>query len=110
MVYIQESHPSDGWQIAVNKTDDVVFSQPTTMDERAGIAEACSLKLDLSIPTLLDEMTNEVDEAYAALPDRMYVIDAEGRIAYRGDPGPMGFKPDEFDEALKELLAARRPA
>ena len=34
-VYIQEAHPDDGWQVPMNVTDDVVFSQPTSDDERA---------------------------------------------------------------------------
>lgn len=104
VVYIQEAHPSDGWQMSINERDDVVFAQPTTMDERVDVAQACSLGLDLDIPTLLDEMTNEVDEAYAALPDRLYVIDRDGKIAYRSGPGPMGFNSDEFEAALRDQL------
>ena len=89
----------------VNEQEGVVFAQPTTAHERVEIAEACSLGLDLNIPTLLDEMTNEVDEAYAALPDRLYLIDEEGRIAYRSERGPRGFRPDEFKAAIESHLA-----
>ena len=49
-------------------------------------------------------MTNAVDEAYAALPDRLYVVDADGRIAYRSGPGPMGFRSDDFEQAIRALL------
>ena len=105
VVYIQEIHPSDGWQPPINETDDIVFAQPTGMDERVEAAQACTIGLKLSIPMLLDEMTNDIDEAYAALPDRLYVVDAEGRIAYRGGPGPMGFRSDEFEAAITACLA-----
>ena len=74
------------------------------MDERIEVAQACTLGLDLNIPTLLDEMTNTVDEAYAALPDRLYVVDADGRIAYRSGPGPMGFRSDDCEQAIRALL------
>ncbi len=105
VVYIQEAHASDGWQVPSNERDEVIYKQPTTMNERIDIADACSLRLDLSIPTLLDEMSNEVDEAYAALPDRLYLVDEDGRIAYRSERGPRGFKPDEFEQAITSQLA-----
>jgi type I thyroxine 5'-deiodinase len=51
-------------------------------------------------------MTNEVDLKYAALPDRLYLIGADGLVAYRSAPGPWGFKPDELEAAIKDYLAA----
>jgi hypothetical protein len=100
VVYIQEAHTTDGWQMPINEQEGVVFEQPRTEGERESLAEACVLHLNLSIPTLVDGMTNEVDRAYAALPDRMYLIDAEGRVAYRSEPGPWGFKPEELEALL----------
>ncbi len=104
VVYIQEAHTTDGWQIAINEQEGVVYEQPATAGEREALAEACALRLNFSIPTLIDEMTNEVDRAYAALPDRLYLIDAEGRVAYRSWPGPMGFKPQELEAAIGGLV------
>ena len=104
-MYIQEAHTSDGWQIPSNDQEGVVYEQPKTTDEREAVAEACVLQLELSIPTLIDEMTNTVDQAYAALPDRLYLIDAEGRIAYKSEPGPWGFKPQELEAAIEEAVA-----
>ena len=89
----------------VNEREKVIYAQPTTVDERNEAAEACSLGLDLKMPTLLDEMNNEVDEAYAALPDRLYLIDEVGRIAYRSERGPRGFRPDEFEAAIESHMA-----
>ena len=81
-----------------------MFTQPTTYDERVELAHACTLGMDISIPTLIDEMTNEVNEAYHAQPDRLYLVDADGVIAYRSGLGPFGFKSDEFEEAIVQLL------
>ncbi len=103
VVYIQEAHTTDGWQVPENEREGVVYEQPVTAGEREAVAEACALRLEISIPTLIDEMTNEVDRAYAALPDRMYLIDAEGRVAYRSEPGPWGFKPEELEAAITAL-------
>ena len=88
----------------VNEQEGIIYKQPRTMDERAEIANTCELRLDISIPTLVDEMTNEVDEASSALPDRLYLIDGDGRVAYRSEPGPRGFRPDEFEESIKSCL------
>ncbi len=104
VVYIQEAHTTDGWQMPINEQEGVVYAQPKTAEAREQVAEACVLHLNLSIPTLVDEMTNEVDRAYAALPDRLYLIDAAGRVAYRSGPGPMGFKPQELEAAIQEVI------
>ena len=103
VVYIQEAHTTDGWQIPPNPQEGVVYEQPRTAEARESLAEACVDHLKISIPTLIDEMTNEVDRAYAALPDRLYLVDADGRVAYRSEPGPMGFKPEELEAAIQEL-------
>ncbi|MCZ6853074.1 MAG: hypothetical protein O7G86_04055 [Gammaproteobacteria bacterium] len=90
-VYIQEAHPVDWWQLSQNLKEDVVFNQPASIDERAYVAEACMLRLDLAMPMLLDDMDNSTDEAYAAMPERLYVVDTQGRIAFKGAAGPWGF-------------------
>ncbi len=105
VVYTQEAHPEDGWQLDINVSEDVVFVQPKTADEREHVAESCMLKLDLSIPALVDDMDNTTDRAYAALPDRLYLIGKDGRIAFKGDPGPFGFRPDDFEAAIEACLA-----
>ncbi len=103
-VYIREAHPEDEWQVPMNYDDEAMFMQPTTMDERAGVAQACILRLQLDMPTLLDTMDDEVDTAYAALPDRLYVVDAEGAVSYQSAPGPFGFNSDEWEAAIKATL------
>jgi len=89
-----------------NEQEQVLYPTPQTADERQEIASACVLHLNLSIPTLLDDMTNDVDLKYAALPDRLYLIGGDGLVAYRSGPGPWGFKPDELEAAINRYLAA----
>jgi type I thyroxine 5'-deiodinase len=36
----------------------------------------------------------------------LYVIDSDGRIAYKSRPGPFGFKPADMEAALRALLPA----
>jgi hypothetical protein len=106
VVYIQEAHPTDEWQVPSNVEDDVLFAQPASEDEREHVAESCVLHLNLSIPTVVDDMANSTDRAYAALPDRLYLVGTDGRIVYKSGPGPFGFHPDELETALTGCLAA----
>ena len=107
MVYITEAHPSDVWQMESNIKDKVLFASPKDEDERAVVAGACVRKLGIKIPAVLDEFGNSTERSYTGWPDRMYLIDARGRVAYKSQPGPFGFKSDELRGALNHLLSLR---
>jgi hypothetical protein len=110
VVYIREAHPSDEWQVEVNEREGVVFAQPKSIDERVEVAHVCALRLELSIPTLIDDMENSTDKKYYALPDRLYLVGRDGRIAYRGAPGPFGFVAVELERAIEACLCSEGPA
>ena len=100
MVYIQEAHPTDGWQVPNNERDGVLAGH-RTLSERRSAARTCAASLGLTAPILLDGMDNEADRAYGAWPERLYVISREGRIAYKGGKGPYGFDPEELERFLE---------
>lgn len=87
-----------------NLDDDVVFYQPKTMEERAQVAEACILRLELAMPTLLDDMDNSTDRSYAARPERLYVIDRQGTVAFQSGPGPFGFDVASWEQAIEAIV------
>jgi len=101
VVYITEAHPSDVWQMESNVHDKVVFASPRNEDERASVAGTCVRKLGIEIPAVLDEFGNSTESAYTAWPDRLYLIDRNGKIAYKSRPGPFGFKAAELRAALR---------
>jgi hypothetical protein len=103
-VYIAEAHTTDGWQMAANLEDDVLLANHTTLEERFAAARATVERLGLTLPVLVDGMDDAVSEAFAAWPERIYLIDSEGRIAHVGGPGPFEFDPDASSAALEELL------
>lgn len=107
MVYIREAHPTDEWQVESNERDGVIYAQPETLDQRVEVAQACTLRLELDIPTLIDDMSNSTDLKYYALPDRLYLVGRDGRIAYRGGPGPFGFIAAELEQAIADYLSAQ---
>ena len=106
MVYILEAHPVDAWQDDDNAKDKVSVASAKTLDQRCEVAGTCVTKLSIKIPPLIDDLENSTEEAYTAWPDRLYVIDYAGTIAYKSKPGPYGFKPDEVAATLKHLLPA----
>ncbi len=104
IVYILEAHPEDGWKMPANEREGIKVNQPKTYEERVKVAGDCIKDLKLSIPCLVDDLQNTAQKAYAGWPDRCYVIDKEGKVAYKGNPGPAGFKPADAEDALKKLL------
>ena len=104
IVYIREAHPTDGRQVGSNVREKILVTQPKTIKERTEIAAQMCTKLDISIPTLIDGIDNAVGNAYSGMPDRLYLVGSDGKIAYRGGPGPFGFRPAELQTAIgKEL-------
>lgn len=116
LVYIREAHPTDakpredGAPGGRARGPDI--PQAKTLDERITAAAQCLKDLKLSLPTLLDDMAGTAEKAYGGWPDRMAVIDLDGKVAYQSGPGPAGFKPAAAEQALKDVLAngGRMPA
>jgi hypothetical protein len=106
VVYITEAHPSDVWQSQNNFRDKVVFASPRNEDERASLAGTCVRKLGIDIPAVLDEFGNSTESAYTAWPDRIYLIDTKGRVAFKSKPGPYGFKPEDLRVKLQNIARA----
>ena len=91
-----------------NVKDKVLFASPKNEEERAFVAGACVRKLGIEFPAVLDEFNNATEQAYTGWPDRLYLIDAKGLVAYKSKPGPFGFKPDELKTALERIVPAQR--
>ena len=90
-----------------NIRDQVVFSSPANQEERTSIARTCVRKLGIEFPAVLDEFGNSTERAYSGWPDRLYLIDARGKVAYKSKPGPFGFKPEELAAALERITASQ---
>jgi Iodothyronine deiodinase len=106
-VYIQEAHPTDIWQMQSNIKDSVLFANPKNDEERAFVAGACVRKLGIKFPAVIDGIDNTTEVAYTGWPDRMYLIDRDGKVVYKSRPGPFGFKPAELEAAIKKLPQAQ---
>jgi hypothetical protein len=57
------------------------------------------------MPMAVDDVDNAVASVYGGWPDRLYLVAADGRIAYQGGEGPFGFLPEELAAAIARELA-----
>lgn len=114
VVYIREAHAKDGWWLGgglfgaalklyeSRAATDVV--DPVTLEQRRAVAGRCESALEYGIRTLVDDMDDTVNRAYAALPTRLYLVDTDGVVRYAGGLGPYGFKPAELEQAIRRQL------
>jgi hypothetical protein len=61
------------------------------------------------VPLAVDAMDNRADALYGAWPERIYVIDEGGRVAYKGKLGPFGFHPEELEAWLSRRFPGGAP-
>lgn len=80
--------------MASNERDDVCYAQPRTLDQRALIARDFVKRNKFTIPMVVDRMTNDADRLFGAWPERLYIIDSNGKIAFKGGMGPFEFDPE----------------
>lgn len=107
-VYVREAHPTDGWKMDSNARVGVAVAQPKTYGERVAVATQCHQLLKPTMPLLVDEINDPVGNAYSGMPARSYVIDLDGKVAYKGGRGPFGFKSGEMEQALVMTLLDRK--
>jgi len=88
-----------------NEESGIVYTQPTSLEERVALARAFVDQMDVETETLLDDIDNTAMACYAAWPERLYVIDTDGRIIYKGGMGPYYFDPGEVEEVLRTRSA-----
>lgn len=103
-VYVREAHPTDGWKMESNAKVGVAVAQPKSYAERTAVAQQCHQLLKPTMPLLVDDIDDSTGNAYSGMPARLYVIDTQGKVAYKGGRGPFGFKPGEMEQALMMTL------
>ncbi len=90
-----------------NIKENIIFPSPANEEERASVAGTCMRRLAIKFPAVLDEFGNSTEQHYTGWPDRLYLIDGQGKVAYKSQPGPFGFKPDELATALSRVTSAQ---
>jgi type I thyroxine 5'-deiodinase len=68
------------------------------------LGQLCVVKLGIKFPAVVDGFDNATERAYTGWPDRLYVIDSDGRVSYKSGPGPFGFKPQGVTDTLQRMV------
>lgn len=100
LIYTKEAHASDG----TRPNNSISIKTHTTIEERSTAASSCLKDLKITIPTLLDDMKDSIATAYASHPDRLFIIGADGKIAFSGEKGPHGFDAAAMKKALDVII------
>lgn len=90
--------------MAVNEREKVVYEDPKEYDDRVTLANTCAVNLGIEFPALVDGIDNSTEAAYTAWPDRLYVVSQSGKIAFKSEAGPFGFKTAVLEKALEREL------
>ena len=119
-VYISEAHPSDDPDFT-GKMVGLVKISNHQVESRSQIYYSCHCgdhfqnfeervaasqilldykKAEDNYDILVDLMDNKAGTAYAAMPERLYVI-LDGRIVYEGLQGPFDYRMDEVEQYLE---------
>ncbi len=108
-MYVREAHPIDGWRMESNDRVGVATNQPKTNPERVAVATQCHDLLEMNMPVLVDGIDDRVGNAYSGMPDRLYVIDRNGKVAFKSGRGPFWFNPAEMEQSLIMTLLDETP-
>lgn len=101
-VYTLEAHPTDGWNTNSNRADEIMYAQPTDMNERAKVAHDWRIAHSFHSQVVLDWPDNRINDDYAGAPERLYVLDAKGIVTFKSEQGPY------HDSHLEDWAAALR--
>lgn len=93
--------------MASNREEKLVFDQPRSFEERQRLAQVLVERLHYRMPVAIDSMQDAAGKAFAAWPERIYVLGPGGTVLYKGAMGPFGFDPEQASTALARAL---RPA
>lgn len=80
----------------------MVYDQPQTIERRVEIAREFIETMDYQMEVVVDPIDNSAEQAFAAWPERLYILDRHGKVAYKGGMGPHDFRIDEVKSWLRE--------
>jgi len=90
-----EAHGQDEWPVG----DPLKINQPTSIGERCGVARGFVQEYDLSLPLLVDTMSNEFSTSYAAWPIRFYILNSDRQILFKAQPD----QKNTYDSSLPQV-------
>eukprot|EP00092_Neocalanus_flemingeri_P106243 GFUD01136309.1.p1 GENE.GFUD01136309.1~~GFUD01136309.1.p1 ORF type:complete len:124 (+),score=35.38 GFUD01136309.1:162-533(+) len=101
-IYIEEAHPAERKHFSGNYAIDTHASMEQRMEAAATLREEADEFLK-DCPILVDQMDDRANLAYAALPERLYVVQ-DGKISFEGGAGPFHYSIEEVEKFLSKIV------
>jgi type I thyroxine 5'-deiodinase len=105
-VYISEAHASDEWALPdAEGAGELIPSgivQPRSLDARAALARCFASRFPGVGRLVVDSIDNSANRAYAAWPERLYII-VDGVVVFKSGPGPFGYVLDDVRKWLEQF-------
>jgi peroxiredoxin len=93
VVYVEDPHPGEP---AFRH-----YTQPETFEERRRYADRLVAERGMEVTVVVDEMEDTVWKQYGSLPNMVYVIDRDGKVAYHAT----WTMADRIEKVLADLVA-----
>ena len=61
--------------------------------------------LQIQLPTLIEGIDIDIDDAYGAAPIRQYFLGKDGVVTYHGGAGPHFLDLDDWSESIKSTIS-----
>lgn len=95
-IYIEEAHPTGEWIFKDRRQ----IEQHTSIEDR--ICEASLLQQKFpSIPVYVDTLGNELNYAFGAFPERLFVL-LDGVVVYEGGSSPINYSLVELEKWINK--------
>ncbi len=92
IVYIREAHAADSdWPLTFAQEKGI--TEHKDYGERCTTAEVMMAENDITIPCVIDNMDNAVNNAYLGHPTRVFLVRKDGILGVAAGRGPAGYKP-----------------
>jgi peroxiredoxin len=105
MIYVQEAHTGESWESSVNQRERIQLPAPKSLEQKEQNAATCARRLEIRFPMAVDGMDRKVERAYAGWPSAVYILDKDGRIAWRSRLGEVELPADELERAIQQSAA-----
>ena len=103
IVYIRDTHPTLGFRAPTNDRHGIARElEPKDLADRERWACADRQKMACTIPVVMDTFDDRTLRAYDAFPQRMYVLDRDGKVVYCSS-GLVGFDLDSVTRAVRTV-------
>ena len=106
LVYIAEAHPGKILSVptASGREELRIIPLITTEAERVANLKQLVRIGKLTLPAVIEARTDSINQQYAAYPNRLFAIGADGKVAFKGAPGPTGLKVTDLADWLRENI------